>query len=713
VDRERVYIAGSEMADDAGEDAALGESPGADPAAAGSSIERRLAALEEALAALSVGTARLAQTSEATSQWLEAVHGGLDDVRIAYGGQLLDLQRWMASTVQTLGELSTAPVVPAAALQGGTSAERVDPVERVTRQLRVLATMRWLEMQAPASATEISVVLPTRNRADRLMRAVGSVLGQRHERLELLVVDDGSTDGTRDRLEGVDDPRLRVLGTNARGVAGARNAAMAAARGSIIAYLDDDNLMDPGWLQAVAWAFERWSEADVLYGARIVDDPAAVAGAYPPQAPAMDWPPYDRRRLERANFIDMNVLAHRAGLPGARFDESLRSHVDWDLIIRLTAGADPLELPAVACLYSTAAPGRISVDPDRLEDGRVVRSRVHRHRPLRVLGHNAIFPVLTESYIAEELAALESAGAEIACNSVAESVAPFETGWPLTHDLSASAASFDPDLLLVHWATQADAQLPAIEALGRPFAVRVHSFDWDVDTVEKLRDHPLCIGLWAYPHLARRVPGLHPLAAYFGAHLQLPPPADRRDLLLYVSAALPKRPFDLVLDVMETLADTLRCGIVLGRSNGYEAVADEVATQAAGLRRPPFVEIDVPRSRVFELLSQTSVLLHVARDDAVIGMPMSIIEAMRSGACIVHPDRPELREVVGPGYRGYHDARDIVRHVDEVVKGGSAIDEEREQNTTWALEQYCDPAFGRRFHAELSGALEAWRYKNG
>ena len=90
-------------------------------------------------------------------------------------------------------------------------------------------------------------------------------------------------------------------------------------------------------------------------------------------------------------------------------------------------------------------------------------------------------------------------------------------------------------------------------------------------------------------------------------------------------------------------------------------------------------------------------------------MPMSIIEGLRAGACVVTPDCAPMRALCGEGFRPYHTADDIVAHVREVMAGGPAIEAERTRNRTSALARFCDPELGRRFHAELSDALTAWR----
>ena len=90
------------------------------------------------------------------------------------------------------------------------------------------------------SAPRVSVVMPTYNRRDTIVRAIESVRAQTFEDWELVVVDDGSTDGTRDVVAGI-DPRVQLIVQENRGVGGARDMGMAAASGALIAFLDSDD----------------------------------------------------------------------------------------------------------------------------------------------------------------------------------------------------------------------------------------------------------------------------------------------------------------------------------------------------------------------------------------------------------------------------------------------------------------------------------------
>jgi glycosyltransferase involved in cell wall biosynthesis len=94
----------------------------------------------------------------------------------------------------------------------------------------------------------VSVIIPTHNRAWILAEAVDSVLAQSFTDYELLVVDDGSTDGTAALLAGY-GPRLRMEGQSHQGVSAARNRGISRARGELLAFLDSDDLWLPDKLQ--------------------------------------------------------------------------------------------------------------------------------------------------------------------------------------------------------------------------------------------------------------------------------------------------------------------------------------------------------------------------------------------------------------------------------------------------------------------------------
>jgi hypothetical protein len=247
-----------------------------------------------------------------------------------------------------------------------------------SRQLQIRNVMDWIAQATVNKQPLVSVVLPTRDRRALLERAIASVTGQTYANWELLVVDDASVDGTAEFIAAIKDERIRGLRGAGAGVCAARNVALGAARGSLVAYLDDDNVMHSQWLKSVVWAFEQYPTTEILYGAFMVDDKARLAKHGSGQLPQLYFHRYQHDAAAKNNVADMSCMAHRAGLPEARFDESLREMGDWDLLLRMTRDRPPLELPAIACFYYTDAPTRLTNGPTFYADLAKVREKNSR-----------------------------------------------------------------------------------------------------------------------------------------------------------------------------------------------------------------------------------------------------------------------------------------------------------------------------------------------
>ena len=111
----------------------------------------------------------------------------------------------------------------------------------------------------------LSVVIPTRNRAHMVCEAVESALRQRVGRVEVIVVDDASTDDTWNVLARNFGTRIRLLRLpERRGVGAARNAGVRMASGELLAFLDDDDLWLPGKLDAELRLLNRFPEAEAV-----------------------------------------------------------------------------------------------------------------------------------------------------------------------------------------------------------------------------------------------------------------------------------------------------------------------------------------------------------------------------------------------------------------------------------------------------------------
>ena len=111
-----------------------------------------------------------------------------------------------------------------------------------------------------------SVIIPVRNGANFIREAISSVLAQLDRGDELIIVDDGSSDETLSIVLAVADPRMRVLSTTGRGVAAARNAGLAVARGEFVAFLDHDDVWPAGRHSSLLRMLDENPALDAVFG---------------------------------------------------------------------------------------------------------------------------------------------------------------------------------------------------------------------------------------------------------------------------------------------------------------------------------------------------------------------------------------------------------------------------------------------------------------
>lgn len=137
---------------------------------------------------------------------------------------------------------------------------------------------RWLQ---PAGARSVSVVVCTLGEDPRLVRTARSILDSDHEDLELVVVDNQPGTGRVSALLAeLTDPRLRIVPQPRRGLSAARNQGLGAARGSVVAFTDDDAFVDQGWLRNLVRPFDEHPDVVCVTGLVL---PAEIA------TPAQAW----------------------------------------------------------------------------------------------------------------------------------------------------------------------------------------------------------------------------------------------------------------------------------------------------------------------------------------------------------------------------------------------------------------------------------------
>lgn len=222
-----------------------------------------------------------------------------------------------------------------------------------------------------AGAPLVTVVIPTYNSAWSIGDTLASVLAQRISDLEILVVNDGSTDdldcALRPFLEG--DARIRVIAQENRGLAGARNRGLAAARGGFVAFLDADDLWHPDFLAACLAALRHAPAAPFAYAySRRIDEDGRIL-------PGLPWRHVPRHDL--AGLVEVNTVANGSAAVFRRsdvkaaggFDPSMRAAgaqgaEDWKLILTLAAKATPALVPRALVAYRVAGRSMSRSNPD-------------------------------------------------------------------------------------------------------------------------------------------------------------------------------------------------------------------------------------------------------------------------------------------------------------------------------------------------------------
>jgi glycosyltransferase involved in cell wall biosynthesis len=223
----------------------------------------------------------------------------------------------------------------------------------------------------------VSIVIPTRDRADIVLGTVRLTLGQRGVELEVVVVDDGSSDGTAEALEALGDPRVVVLRNDSgRGVANARNRGIERASHPWVAFLDDDDRWSPDKLR-VQLDLARAEDADFVYTAGLAV--AAGDGRVLYASPAFT-PEELRLGIRSRNLVfagSSNVLVRTELLRRlGGFDESLHHIADWDLWIRMTEAGRPAAChePLVGYIVHERNMHRTAIDTAARE-GRLLRAK--------------------------------------------------------------------------------------------------------------------------------------------------------------------------------------------------------------------------------------------------------------------------------------------------------------------------------------------------
>jgi glycosyltransferase involved in cell wall biosynthesis len=190
-------------------------------------------------------------------------------------------------------------------------------------------------------APKVSVVVPAFNVARHVGACLASVRAQTLSEWECIVVDDGSTDATPQRIREHADPRIRLIVQSNSGVSTARNVGLASAGGAHLLFLDGDDLLHPEALRRLSAHLDAQAQAVAAYGTlwQIFED-----GSPYPQKPLHRregyYPSGDvLERVIRENFLQMGMIMVRTETARelGGFQTDLRLGEDWEFWCRLAA----------------------------------------------------------------------------------------------------------------------------------------------------------------------------------------------------------------------------------------------------------------------------------------------------------------------------------------------------------------------------------------
>jgi glycosyltransferase involved in cell wall biosynthesis len=270
-------------------------------------------------------------------------------------------------------------------------------------------------MKKPASTEKenslVSIIIPNYNHARFVSDAINSVMKQDYQNVEIIVVDDGSTDNSRKVIGQFGDQVKYIYHQKNAGLSVARNTGIHASNGVFIGVLDADDMYEPAFISTLVASLEANPDADGIYcGYRFVDQENNPL----PQIENRSVPSDElyTSLLDGNFFVPESIFLRRyvyddVGL----FDEALRACEDWDVWLRVTKKYRIIHVPEILTRHRILA-GSMSTDPLRMLTSRLAVLKKHIGEEPFVEGSSIIHRAYGRAYLGSCIEYLQYGGEE-------------------------------------------------------------------------------------------------------------------------------------------------------------------------------------------------------------------------------------------------------------------------------------------------------------
>ena len=516
----------------------------------------------------------------------------------------------------------------------------------------------------------VSVVLPTHNRASTLPDAIASVQAQAMGDWELIIVDDGSTDHTREVVSPfLEDKRIRYLVQDQSGSAGARNRGIKESSAPLLAYLDSDNIWYPEFLQKAVDCLATEPDVDLVYGAMVIPQPE-------PEPPRIVWQPFFRETLLNHPLIDTNTMVHRRTLVEkyGGWSPEIQRIQDWDLVLRFTEEKPARRLPVFAVWYREDHENRITrnhnIGPSLLAIQKKwfpPKDLTTRPRVLYVIWH---YPQLSESYIESEIRCMQRWGVHVEVWRTADGASTYPANVTIHDgDLSEAITACRPDVIHLHWLSFANSKIKSLQSFRIPITLRPYGFDVTPEGLAAYLAHDEVTAIYAFPNQMSGMadPRVKSTPAGFDSTLFLPSQYKDNRLVVRTSAGIPSKDLPLFFEAARQLPE-FRFVLAVVTCYKKESYIQELLAIHQAMGSPVEIRLDLPREEIAKLMEEAGIYVHTLLTPGTpgatpVGQPISIAESMATGCLCFVRDIPDFLAYTGGCGASYKDLEDLAEKI--------------------------------------------------